>query len=221
MRSLLLGILLASTSVLAAPPGQTPPKGPTAPATRAPVVQQPTLPPVVLEELPEACRDLGKLANAPAHAQALSARISLSSCIVDHEMRDIQLCDCEQSIKDIEAASEQSLALLDEVFMHGDPTMKILARQALGDLLTGFATRMLATVPAPVDGSEAAIALRETRLQMLQPLVQPWIVRAQGAYAELDRIARANPQLAKNPAVVAAVRASREKLQAQGQVVRR
>jgi hypothetical protein len=50
---------------------------------------------------------------------------------------------------------------------------------------------------------------------MLAPLVNPWFVRAQSAYAELDRIARANPQLAKNKAVLLAVRNARAKL-AQG-----
>ena len=61
----------------------------------------------------EACRDLGKAASSQSPAQALSARISLANCLADQKMRDVALCDCEQSIKDIEAASEQSFALLD------------------------------------------------------------------------------------------------------------
>jgi hypothetical protein len=181
-----------------------------------PVPSAPTsLSTIVVEELPAACRDLGTLASSLRPAQALSARISLSSCLIDQKLRDLVLCDCEQSINEINAAAAPSFALLEEVFALGDPANKILARQAQGDMLQSFATRVLATVPAPIDSSPSAIALRETRLGLVTPLVNPWFVRARSAYAELDKIARANPQLAKNPAVLMAVRSSRAKL-AQG-----
>jgi hypothetical protein len=175
----------------------------------------------VVEELPAACRDLGKLASSVRPAQALSARISLSSCLLEQKLKDLVLCDCEQSVNDLNTAAAPSLVLLDEVFALGDPTNKILARQAQGDLLQSFATRLLATVPAPMDSNQSSIALRETRLGLLTPLVNPWFVRAQSAYAELDKIARANPQLAKNPAVLMAVRSSRAKLAQQPGVAKR
>jgi hypothetical protein len=82
-------------------------------------------------------------------------------------------------------------------------------------MLSGFATRLLQAVPPPLNSSEEAVALRETRLAMLQPLIQPWQARAQAAYTDVDKLARKHPQLAKNAAVVAAVRTSRAKL-AQG-----
>jgi hypothetical protein len=122
------------------------------------------------------------------------------------------LCDCEQSILDVNVAIDPSLALLDEVFVLGDPATKILARHTQGEILSGFAQRMLATVPPPANSTPEAMQLRDTRLDMLQPLIQPWLARAQAAFTELDKIAKANPQLAKNPAVLAAVRASRAKL---------
>lgn len=207
MRLVVLGILLSSTSALAAP-------------TSSPARPTPTN--IVVEDVPEACRDLGKLANSASLAQALSARISLASCLVDTKVRELALCDCEQSVIELDAAAAPSIALLDEVFALGDPATKILARQALGDMLQSFATRLVATVPMPVDGSESAQALREMRLHLLMPLVSPWFVRSQSAYMELDRIARENPKLAKNPAVLMAVRASREKLaQGQGGVAKR
>lgn len=208
MRLLVLGILLSSASGLAAPGAAVP--------------ARPTPTKVVLEDVPQACRDLGKLANSASLAQALSARISLASCLVDAKVRELALCDCEQSVIELDAAAAPSIALLDEAFALGDPATKILARQALGDMLQSFATRLVATVPTPVDGSESAHALRETRLHLLMPLVSPWFVRSQSAYVELDRIARENPKLAKNPAVLSAVRASREKLaQGQGGVAKR
>jgi hypothetical protein len=197
-------------------PTSAPSPEPVPTPTPVPVATAPTsLSTIVVEDLPAACKDLGKLASSVRPAQALSARISLSSCLIEQKMRDLVLCDCEQSVNEINTAAAPSLALLDEVFALGDPANKILARQAQGDLLQSFATRMLATVPPPMDSSQSAIALRETRLGLLTPLVNPWFVRAQSAYAELDKIARANPQLAKNPAVLMAVRSSRAKL-AQG-----
>jgi hypothetical protein len=239
MRSVSLVVLLAASTALAGPeptppspaPADAPVAAPTPAETAQPEATTPAPTPaptpvpvpatptslsnIVVEELPAACRDLGKLASSPRPAQALSARISLSSCLIEQKMKALVLCDCEQSVNDINTAAAPSLALLDEVFALGDPTNKILARQAQGDLLQSFATRILATVPAPMDGSQSAIALRETRLGLITPLVDPWFVRARTAYAEIDRIARANPQLAKNPAVLMAVRSSRAKL-AQG-----
>lgn len=211
MRLAVLGSLLSSAIVLAAPPGPSPA-----------VPARPTPSTIVVDDIPEACRSLGKVANSTSLAQALSARISLASCLVDEKIRGLPLCDCEQSINDLNAAAAPSIALLDEAFSLGDPATKILARQALGDMLQSFATRVVSTVPAPADGSESASALRETRLQLIMPLVTPWFVRAQSAYMELDRIAREHPALAKNPAVLTAVRASRQKLaQGQGGVARR
>jgi hypothetical protein len=170
----------------------------------------PTLTKVNADELPDACRELGKLADSTSKAQALSARISLASCLVDHNTKALVLCDCEQSIIDVNTAIDPSLALLDEVFLLGDPTTKILARHTQGEILSSFAQRVLATIPPATTGTE--VDLRETRIAMVQPLIQPWLARAQSAFTELDKIARSNPKLAKNPAVLAAVRASRAKL---------
>jgi hypothetical protein len=232
MRPLLVGILLSSATALASPdsPARGTPAGPapvqpapqqapaqpgaSAPRTPTNVDRRPaiSLTALALDELPDACRALGKLADSPSPARALSARISLASCLVDHRLRELVLCDCEHSVREIDDAIAESTLLLDEVFAAGDPTTKILARQALGDLFAGLVTRVLATVPQPVNASEPAVAMHDTRLAMLQPLLDPWRDRARAAYRELDQVARANPQLAKNAAVLAAVRAARTKL---------
>jgi hypothetical protein len=212
MRPVCIAVLFASTSALAQP---APPPDPAPTPAPAPVpvpAPTPSLTPIAVEELPEACRDLGKLAGSPSPAQAHSARISLAGCLVEQKLKTIPLCDCEQSVNEVEAAAAPSFTLLDEVFAAGDPATQILARQAQGDLLNSLATRLLATVPPPLDSSESAIALHETRRNMLTPLVNPMLVRARSAYTELDRIARANPALAKNRAVLLAVRNARAKL---------
>jgi hypothetical protein len=212
MRTALLGILLASTSALAQSASAPPPAAPTPATAPAPALRGNGLSLVAVNDLPEACHDLGKLADSPAANRALSARISLASCLVEQRTKPLVLCDCEQSVRDLESASAQSISLLDEVAAVGDPATKILALQTKADLLAGLALRILATVPAAVDGSEAAVNLRHTRLDLIHPHITPWQQQAKNAYQELDRIARANPQLAKNPAVLAAVRASRNKL---------
>lgn len=223
MRSLLVGILLSSTVALGQPadaPPAAPSGSPSTPATPAPgpstvaVARGNGLSLVVVEDLPDACRDLGRLADSSSENRALSARISLASCLVEQRLKSVVLCDCEQSVIDINAASAQSIALLDEVVQVGDPATKVLALHTKGDLLTSFATRILATVPPPIDANEASITLHDTRLALIRPHVVPWQTTARSAYQELDRIARANPTLAKNAAVLAAVRASRTKLAA-------
>jgi hypothetical protein len=218
MRSPVVIAVLWSATALAGPEAPAPAPTP-APPSQAPGATAPTPTPVPVsltkvdvEALPEACRDIGKQADSPIKARALSARISLASCLVDEKTKPLVLCDCEQSVNEINDAIDPSLIILDEVVLVGDPATKILARHSQGEILSGFAQRMLSTVPPPVNASEEAIALRNTRLDLLQPLIQPWLSRAQVAFSELDKIARANPQLAKNPAVAAAVRASRAKL---------
>ena len=225
MRSPLLVAVLWSATAFAGPESQTPAPAPAPPApaptaptptaqaptpTPTPTPVAPTLTKLNPDDVPEACRDLAKLGDSASKAQALSARISLASCLVDHKTKPIVLCDCEQSIIDVNAAIDPSLALLDEVFLLGDPVTKILARHTQGEILSSFAQRVLATVPPAVTSND--VELRETRLAMVQPLIQPWLARAQAAFTELDKIARTNPQLAKNPAVLAAVRSSRAKL---------
>lgn len=214
MRTSVLLAVLWSLPAVAAPPRATPPAAPAQPpAVAAPQATAPaSLTTIDVDAAPEPCRDLAKLAASPSRNAALSARISFATCLADQITKRIVLCDCEQSVIEVNAAIEPSLVLLDEVFAHGDAATQILARHAQGQMLSSFATRLLATVPPPATNTEEAVALRDTRLAMLQPHIQPWQSRAQAAYAELDKIARANPQLAKNAAVLAAVRATRDKL---------
>lgn len=241
MRSSLLAILLSSSVAFAAPPGETPPTvnapgetppattapGDTPPATSAPTdapsattapgatpptQSAPTLSTIDPENIPESCAALAKTAASPSINRALSARITLAGCLADVAIKPLVLCDCAQSVQEIDTVTELSRVLLDEAIAMGDATTQILARRAKGDLLANLATRMIATVPPPRDGSPEAIALRDSRLDILTALLQPWQLAARVEFEELDKTARANPQLAKNPAVVAAVRASREHL---------
>lgn len=178
----------------------------------------PVLSDIDLDELPEACRELGTLAGSPSTNRALSARIALAGCEVDEKAKGLVLCDCEQSVLEVNEILDPSLTLLGEVVENGNPALQILARHAEGQLLASFATRLLNTVPPAVNATSEALALRETRLAMVQPLVEPWQRRSREAFAEIDRIARAHPALEKNAAVVAAVRDSRSRL---SQVARR
>ena len=149
------------------------------------------------------------------------SRISLSSCLVEHKLKPLVLCDCQQSVADIDAATTLPLTLLDEVYTAGDPAMKILARQAKGDLMLGLVQRMQNTVPPAVNATPEAQELRQTRIDMLTPMLVPWQDAAKAAFKEVDIIAKANPQLAKNQAVVAAVRAARAKMGAAEQTATR
>ncbi|HUS27271.1 MAG TPA: hypothetical protein VMZ53_02150 [Kofleriaceae bacterium] len=199
----------APTPEATAAPAPAPTPAPTPAPVASPMTQ------LTPDAVPEQCKALAKEATGPSINRALSARISLASCLADHKLKPLVLCDCEASVIDINAATQLSIALLDEVFTKGDAAMQILARQAKGDMLSALAQRMQATVPPPVTATPEAIALRDTRLDLLQPMIEPWQTQARAAYSEVDKIAKANPQLSKNAAVVAAVRASRTKLGAQ------
>jgi hypothetical protein len=187
----------------------------TTPTTPAPAPATPSISDLTPEAVPAPCKVLAKDAASPSINRALSAKIALASCLADHKLKPLILCDCEASVLDLNAATQLALALLDDAYTKGDAAMKILARQAKGDLLSSLVQRMQATIPAVVTPTAEAVALRDTRLDLLQPMVEPWQVQARSAYTDVDRIAKANPQLAKNPAVLAAVRASRTKLGAQ------
>lgn len=213
MRLVVVAALLwSATAAAQAPSTQAP--GASPPAQDPPIrsVSAATLTKVDLADIPDACKDLAKAAGSASKNQALSARTSLAVCLADQKTKPLVLCDCEQSVREIEAAIQPSLDMLDEVFALGDAAQQILARSAQGEMLQSLATRMLTTVPPPLNGSEEAIALHDTRVQMLQPLIAPWQQQAQAAFAAVDQLAKKNPQLAKNQAVVAAVRTSRQRL---------
>lgn len=210
-----LALLGSATASAQTPSTQAP--GASPPAQDPPIrtVSAATLTKVNLDEVPEPCKELAKAADSASKNQALSARTSLAVCLADQKTKPLVLCDCEQSVREIEAAIQPSLDMLDEVFAMGDASQQILARTAQGEMLQSFATRMLGTVPPPLNPSEEAIALHDTRVQMLQPLIVPWQQQSQAAFNAVDQLARKNPQLAKNQAVVAAVRTSRLRLSQQ------
>lgn len=191
-------------------PGQEGPAQ-SAPAP-APVDTTPKLVKLDAAAIPESCTMLAKSADSPSIHRALSARISLAKCIADAVIKPLVLCDCAQSIQEIDAATEVSRMLFDEAISMGDATTQILARHAKGELLSNLVTRMVSTVPPPPNATPEALALRDTRVDLLAPLLEPWLAAAQAEYREIDKVAQANPQLAKNPAVVNAVRASRARL---------
>jgi hypothetical protein len=211
MRSAVLLVLLSGVAWAQAP-GDTGPGPSQAPPGALAQPTGPALTKLDPESIPEQCRPLAKEADAPSINRALSARISLASCLADHKLKSLVLCDCQQSVADIDAATQLPLALLDEVYTAGDPAMKILARQAKGDMMLGLVQRMQNTVPPIGNPTPEAQELRTTRIDMLTPMLVPWQDAAKAAFKEVDIIARANPQLAKNQAVVAAVRSARAKM---------
>src|SRR5262245_60977514 len=71
-------------------------------------------------DVPDACADLAKLAASPSPNQALSAKIALAGCVADQKLKPLVLCDCEQSVQEVDAAAQPSLVILDEVFASGD-----------------------------------------------------------------------------------------------------
>jgi hypothetical protein len=186
-----------SSNVESNAPGNTEP---------SPVVEQ-LGPEIDVENAPPACRDAGKLAHSRDRQAALSAKISFAICTANAALAPLQLVDAEASVQEVDRVTSNSMALLSEVANAGDPKWAIVALHAEGDLLATMAKRMMDTVPA-----NQPAELRDMRTQMLQPHLQPWVERARKAFAEVDRLAKANPRLAKNQVVANAVTDSRKRL---------
>lgn len=203
-----------------AQPRTAPPQGAQAPArsgvTQAPRAQLVQLAPIDLTVIPEPCKPLAKQALAAQLASALSARISLASCMAEHAIAPLALCDCADSVVAIDAAVKPALALLDDVIGNGDPATQVLAEHAEGRLYVGFTARLMATLPAIAPGAaESEVALRDIRKQTLEAQLAPWREAAMAAFEHVVELARAHPELTRAPAVATAVRDSQQRLAAE------
>jgi hypothetical protein len=226
--SLVTPILLAATAFADGAPAQRPATQPRAtqapaqqptaqpPGARSPGAQRPmVLAPVDLTEVPVPCKPQAKQALAPNLSIALSARISLASCIADHAIAPLSLCDCGDSIAAIDAAVKPAMTMLDDVISNADPAIQVIAEHAEGKLYTGFATRMLATLPPVAPGaSEAEATLHDMRKQTLEAQLAPWREAAMASFQHVVDLAKAHPELATSPTTATAVRDSQQRLAA-------
>lgn len=209
MRSLIIVVSVASlgAGVAVAEPGPAPAHV-HGPSRTTPAVN---LAPIDLTTIPERCLAIAKQAGARSLPLALAARISLASCLPAAKLAGQTLVDSQDSIDVVEAANQPSFALLEEVTAAGDPTQRLIAEHTRGELYTAMAVRMLQTVPLP-DGDESSVALHASRTELLETLVAPWRERATQSYQRVVELAKASPQLARNPVVQSAVRAAKQRL---------
>ncbi len=216
----LLGGPVFADATPAAPAPTTPARAAPSPAPAAPTptwaprsaTPAVNLPPIDIAALPESCRTIAKQASAVSLQTALSARVSLASCLADINLAPLALLDCQDSVLAVEAATAPSFELLDGVIAAGDLTAKLIAEHAKGELYTSMAIRMKSTIPAASDA--ASIALHDSRVSILDTLLAPWRDSANAAFEHVVAIAKANPELVKNPVVKTAVAASQQRIAA-------
>jgi hypothetical protein len=216
----LLGPMMLATHRAAAAPAAQQPVSP-APAVSAPPPPPPPSPPPPLlpridpSTVPDACKSLAQQAVAPSVPAALSARISLASCMADRAIAPLALCDCAASILEVDAAVAPAMTVLDDVIAAGDPMAELLAEHARGQLHASFLTRLRATLPHLAPGaSDAEVTLRDLRRANLEAQLGPWREAAATAFQRVGETAGAHPELAGNPAVATAVRDSQQQLAA-------
>ncbi|MBA3452017.1 MAG: hypothetical protein H0T42_02835 [Deltaproteobacteria bacterium] len=217
----LISLSLFAPAAFAAPGATStqPPAAQRSATTPAPVAQKPATPavnltPINLTETPERCHAIAKRAGGANLLQALSARISLASCIADARFSELKLIDGQDSITAMEETAAPSFAMLDEVVAAAeDPVTKVMATHAKAQLLHVMINRMTQTVTANAVATPEAHALRETRRTIMQELLTPWREKTREVYTAVDEIAKANPTIVRNPVAVAAIRDSREQLQ--------
>ncbi len=206
----LISLSLFAPVALAAP-GDAPSAAPTTP-TAQPTTPAFNLTPINLTETPERCHPIAKRAIAVSLVQALSARISLASCIADARFSELSLIDGQESITAMDEAAAPSIAMLDEVAAATDPVTQVMATHAKAQLLQTMMNRMTQTVSVSADARPEAQALRETRRAIMQELLTPWRERTLAIHAAIDELGRTHPTLVRNPVALAAVRDSRERL---------
>lgn len=198
-------------------PAAAPRPGIAPPAPPQPAAVQ--LSPIDLATVPAPCRPLAKQAGAPTAAIALAGRVSLASCMVEHAVAPISLCDCGESIAAVDKAAAPAIALIDEVISaaeHLDPAGQLIATHAKGEIYAGFTVRLLATLPKPgAEAGEAELTLRDLRHQALDAQLAPWRATATTAFQRVVALAQAHPELAGKPAVAAALRDSQQRLAAE------
>jgi hypothetical protein len=200
----------------AAPPARAPQQRPAQPS---PPVQ---LAPLDLTRIPEPCKPLAKQAMAQSLAAALSARVSLASCMADRAIAPLALCDCGESVLAIDTAVAPAIAVLDNAIEVGDPAMQVIAEHAEGKLYAGFAARLLTTLPKPGPGAaDTELALRDLRKQTLEAQLAPWREAAMTAFQHVVEIARAHPEVASNASAASAIRDSQQQLAAESRSAER
>jgi hypothetical protein len=169
------------------------------------------LTPILADELPARCRPIAKQASAANLGVALGARISLANCMASEELAPLQLCDCADSILEMDNAVAPAVALLDEVAHAGDAHTELLAEHARGELYTSMRIRMAKTIPTP-DSTEESLALRDARQALLETQLVPWSETIDAAAERVLAIAKANPALAKHPIAKTAIEASKQRV---------
>src|ERR1041385_4315055 len=166
--------------------------------------------PIDLDKVPNQCRSMAKIPpSARTALPALSARVSVASCISEVVLADGPLTDDDASIQRADAVMAPAIATLDEVIAKGDPTTQIIAEYTKGDLLSGLEVRLRRSIPEMTARTsvDAAQAL-EQRHRALEPKLEPWAERANAAFRHARAIAQANPAiLDHNPVVQYMVRA--------------
>jgi len=209
-----LAMLFVASSAAAAPPGATPP------AVRSPAMTVPQAPPpeppppaltaIDLDAVPQPCADLAARAGSTNAALAQSSRVSLALCIANQQTKSVAVCDCEQTVKDFDAAVAPAFAILDELAAKGEPTWQVIALHAEADVLDQMVRRVETALPSATSPEQQE--LRDVRMQLLRPLLEPWRARLQNALVQVDRIAKVHPEVAKNQIAAAALADSRRRL---------
>jgi hypothetical protein len=154
------------------------------------------LQPVDPASVPDACKPAAKQLATPSLPLALEARLALARCMAEQALAKLELVDCGESVTAVDTATAPAFALLDEVAAAGNPALAVVAEHTRAELYGTMRMRMLATVPA-----EPAGQLHDARIAVLETLMQPWREQSDAAYKRAVAIAKAHPELAKNPVV--------------------
>ena len=172
----------------------------------------PLLTPIVAETTPARCRPMIKKTQVPSLKLQLPARIALASCIAEAAMQPLQLIDGQESVLAIEEAVAPAFALLDNVIDVGDASVKIVALRTRADLYGQMSAKMMMTVPPLMTNTPEAAALRDTRKQIVEGMIEPWKELSRSNHQAIVDLGKNHPELGKNPVAQTAIRDSERQL---------
>lgn len=153
-----------------------------------------------------ACSGFARAAVTGTPRAAAEAKISLASCEARERTRAIAIVDQERSVRELAAAIAPCLELLQDVHSRSGLVTQVAALYADANIRTGFAVRALSTVSTlPASTSEDLAARHDLDVLTLRERVQHWFDRAHADFVEIDRMVRRHPELAREPAIAAAV----------------
>ena len=137
----------------------------------------------------------------------MGARISLASCIAEEALDKLQLDVSTTSVTAMGRAVDYPMQLLGSVVAVGSPVERVQALRAESDLYRGMISRIRRTTEYLTwHTTGAQLARAKAQHRAVEIAIAPWLQAATAADGMIAQIARAHPEVARDPVAHFAVK---------------